>query len=375
MRIFVLVVTFITLKMFLTDANGLTLVGATSACASEEKVYSAYLANPFYVYAWFRVTNGIILENNSTEIESSATNGHEPTITVRWNNQNGIQGKVEAIGYWNDWPYSFSTNKEELYVDIGSPPIGQFTAVHVAPCSESSSAFSVAPITGATSYSWSNTLGWSTASTGATATFTATTSTTSGTVSVTAINANCSVNSTRTISVSRDATIPFVEGDEVVPPNNNETFITVRGSNFYWTPPSGWTTMGSQGNYFMQIQAPSYSSAGYVSVTYVDACGVSGETSKFVSTEPYEEDFRSGGGEEELLVFPNPTSNYLFVRGRKKEGFAAIIRTEYGELIQQTLHAPGETNIDVSKLAEGRYFVQITSGEKTKIKRLVVKRN
>lgn len=355
-----------------------TVTGPSNVCPNEVAGYLVSVNIDTFKKVWAEVTNGVFTANNSNQIVIFPPGTEEffvgpVPLTVRWNNQNGITGTLDVSGYWKFLGLVFS---DDALVDvpIGSPPVGQFTAAYVASCGEDVSGFTIAPVVGATSYEWENTLGWTTGSTGPTGSFNSMTSTISGAVKVTAINSNCNISSNRTISVSRDAYVPFISGDDVVPPNNNETFLTVKGSNFDWTQPSGWTNMGSQGNFYMQIQAPSYSSSGYVHVSYLDACGNPGEASKFVSTEPYEENFRHGR-DEEFLVFPNPTSDRLFVEHRFQTPYKVIIKTEAGEVVQSSVQSQNNATIDLEKLKEGRYFVEIVSGKKSTTKRFVVKRN
>jgi hypothetical protein len=356
-----------------------TITGKNSVCPDETTTYFATMNVNTFKRCYFRVTNGIILENNSTEItiyaDGNFTSQNPPTITVRWNNQRGVMGKVRAIGYY-DIIFIEAGDSKEKDVIIGSPEIGQFTASYIASCGEDRSAFVIDPVRGATSYQWTNTLGWSfnSGGSGTTTLFNSLTSTLSGTVSVTAINANCqSTNSTRTISVNRSPSVPFLSGPEVVQPNNNGDFLTVKGSNFNWTPPSGWQNLGAQGNYYMQIQAPPYNSAGYITVTYIDACGVGGSASKFVSTEEYLPEFTDPGNET-FRVYPNPVNSDLFIESNTIPDFEVIIRNDLGELVHTSKHSASDQTIDIRKLKEGNYFLQIIKkGDIAHTQRLIVK--
>lgn len=361
---------------FSGKAVSTSINGKPSVCPNEETTYTVSMNVGTFKRAYIRITNGIILENNSTEITIYPVDGYYfdsyPTVTIKWNNQAGLLGKVRAIGYYDLVSVEFG-DSEELDVIIGSPPIGQFTASYVASCGEDRSAFTIDPVRGATSYQWTNTLGWSfnSGGSGTTTLFNSLTPTLSGIVSVTAINANCpSTNSTRTINVNRSVTIPVIQGQDVVPPSNFADYITVKGSNFNWSPPTGWTIVGPQGYYYMQVQAPNLNlPGGYLTVTYTDACGVSGSNSKFISTEEYLPEF-TDPGDETFKVYPNPVSNDLFIESDANTDFVVLIRNNYGELIYTSKQSANDNIIDISKLKEGNYFVDIVQGIKTHTQRL-----
>lgn len=139
-------------------------------------------------------------------------------------------------------------------------------------CSGTSNTYSVAPVSGATSYTWSLPSGWSGTST--TETITTTASLNGGTISVTADN-GCGSSSAQTLLVTVNA-IPATPGSitglTAVCSGSTNTFSVspVSGATSYtWTLPNGWTGSSST----LSINATANASAGTLSVTANNTCG------------------------------------------------------------------------------------------------------
>ena len=78
---------------------------------------------------------------------------------------------------------------------------------------------------------------------------------------------------------------------------------------------------------------------------------------------------------EEIEVYPNPANSILninFIGETNAEGLNVDLRNIYGQLIMSE-NLRGSTQIDVSNLADGLYFVHVyNQGEKGVIKKIVI---
>jgi hypothetical protein len=138
----------------------------------------------------------------------------------------------------------------------------------------SSQTYSIAAVSGATSYTWTLPSGWSGSSTGTSITTTA--GTTGGTISVTANNA-CGASTARTLNVTvSTCSVPAqpgaISGNTSVAAGSAQTYSVsaVSGATSYtWTLPSGWTGSSSS----TSISTTAGTSGGTISVRANNACG------------------------------------------------------------------------------------------------------
>ena len=160
-------------------------------------------------------------------------------------------------------------------VSFGSSPATPGVITGRTPaCSGSLDTFSVATVSGATTYTWTLPGGWTGAST--TNTISATVGANAGTVSVTAGN-SCGTSSAQTLAVttlSAPATPGTITGTATFCSGNLDTFsiAPVSGATSYtWTLPNGWTGTSTT----TIIYATAGTGAGNVSVTANNGCGSS----------------------------------------------------------------------------------------------------
>jgi hypothetical protein len=74
-----------------------------------------------------------------------------------------------------------------------------------------------------------------------------------------------------------------------------------------------------------------------------------------------------------LTVFPNPTTQILTVRADNYAGQAEVaVMNVQGQLVQYHFFT-GEKNLDLSALPKGQYLVQVKMGEKSVLKKVVLK--
>lgn len=142
-------------------------------------------------------------------------------------------------------------------------------------CSGSINTYSVTPVNGASSYTWTLPSGWSGTSTSNK--ITATASTTSGNISVTESSV-CGTSGAQTISVSvastSIATPGTISGNNTICSGSSNTYSisAVSGASYYtWTLPSGWTGSSTTNS----INTTASSTSGNISVKGNSGCGTS----------------------------------------------------------------------------------------------------
>ena len=167
-----------------------------------------------------------------------------------------------------------SSSPQTFAVTLGSSPAmpGSITGRAIV-CAGSRDTFSIAAVSGATSYTWSLPSGWSGTST--TTSIIATTSSTGGIVSVTANSCGSSAPQVFTVVVNTTPATPgVISGRTTLCGSGRYTFSIspVNGATSYtWSLPSGWAGTSTTTN----IIATTNSTGGTVSVTANGTCGSS----------------------------------------------------------------------------------------------------
>lgn len=152
-------------------------------------------------------------------------------------------------------------------------------------CAGSSNTYSISPVAGATSYTWTLPVGWSGTST--TNSITTTANTNSGTVMVTANNAcGSSAASAVAITVNTSPTTPgSISGSSVICEGSSNTYTVsvVSGATSYaWTLPPGWS--GTSTSNTINTTAPA--NGGTLSVMASNACGTSAAANLTITVNP-----------------------------------------------------------------------------------------
>jgi hypothetical protein len=140
--------------------------------------------------------------------------------------------------------------------------------------SGSSQTYSVAAVSGATSYSWTLPSGWTGSSN--TSSITTTTGSAGGTISVTANN-SCGASASRTLAVTvTTCSVPAqpgtISGNTTVTSGSSQSYsiTAVSGATSYtWTLPSGWSGSSTS----TSINTTAGSTGGTISVKANNACG------------------------------------------------------------------------------------------------------
>ncbi|MFI5204807.1 MAG: T9SS type A sorting domain-containing protein, partial [Flavobacteriales bacterium] len=139
-------------------------------------------------------------------------------------------------------------------------------------CATSSQTYSISPVGGATSYTWTLPGGWTGSST--TTSINTTVGGSSGNITVTANNA-CGSSTAQTLNVTVNtapATPGSISGNIIVCATSSQTYAVtaVAGATSYtWTLPGGWT--GTSTTNFINTTVGA--SGGFITVTANNACG------------------------------------------------------------------------------------------------------
>jgi hypothetical protein len=164
----------------------------------------------------------------------------------------------------------------------GAPATPGAISGSITVCSGSNQTYSIAAVTGATSYTWTLPGGWTGSS--STNSISVTVGATSGSVSVVAGNA-CGTSAAQNLSVtvnSAPATPGVISGSITICSGSSNTYsvAAVAGATAYtWTLPVGWT--GSSTSNIINTTASANS--GNVTVSAVNACGTSAAQTKSVT--------------------------------------------------------------------------------------------
>jgi hypothetical protein len=229
--------------------------GNTSVCQGSVNYYSIAAVAGATSYTW-SLPSGWSGTSTSTSISATAgTTGGNITVTA--NNECG------------------SSASQTLTVTVNSAP-GQpgMISGNTDVCSGSAVTYSIAPVNGATSYTWSVPSGWTGTSTSAS--ISATAGTTGGNITVIANN-TCGVSASQTLAVTVNnapGQPGIITGNTDVCSGNEVTYsITpVSGATSYtWSVPSGWTGTSTSAS----ISATAGTTGGNITVTANNDCGSS----------------------------------------------------------------------------------------------------
>ena len=138
-------------------------------------------------------------------------------------------------------------------------------------CAATSQTYSVLPVSGATSYTWTLPSGFTGSS--VTNSITVTTGTNSGSISVTATN-SCGNSTARTLAITTTAAVAqpaAITGNTAVCPGTAQTYsvTAVNGAGSYtWTLPSGWSGISTTNS----INTTSGNGCGSITVIANNTC-------------------------------------------------------------------------------------------------------
>jgi len=232
-----------------------SITGNTTVCQGASQTYSIPAVSGATNYTWI-LPSGWSGTSATTSI-TATVGASSGTISVVANNACG------------------SSTPRTLAVSVTTLPAQPGTISGSATvCQTSSQTYSIAAVTGATSYTWTLPGGWS--GTSATNSITATVGVSGGTISVTANNA-CGSGPARTLAVTVSpvpAQPGTISGTATVCQGTSQTYsvTTVSGATSYtWTLPSGWSNSSTTNSITTTVGA----SSGNISVIANNSCGSS----------------------------------------------------------------------------------------------------
>jgi hypothetical protein len=244
-------------------------------------------------------------------------------------------------------------------------------------CGGGTFTYSIAAVTGATSYSWTVPAGCSiTANNGTSVTVNISTSFTSGSISVVANN-GCGASIARTLSLSRLPSTPAsVSGPvSVCPTATGLVYSTpaVAGVTTYsWTVPTGASITANAGT---SISVNWGTVAGSVSVRAGNACGTN-TTARSLSvalaacrTAMSGEELHS---EPSVQIYPNPGHGLFNLDASGiSEGTELKVSDLLGKVVFSKNLQEGENQVELDKLPAGAYFFHLKGQNLNKILKVI----
>jgi hypothetical protein len=255
----------ITVTVNSTPATPGTLTGAATICSGTTNTYTIAAVPGATSYIW-ALPSGWTGTSTTASITTTA-NATSGNITVAANNTCGTSAAQTLAITVNSIP-------AQPGIISGNTPI----------CSGISNTYSIAAVSGATSYIWTLPSGWTGTST--TNSITTTASTTSGNVSVTANN-TCGTSTARTLAITVSSIPPQpggISGTTEICAGSSNTYsiAAVSGATSYtWTLPGGWTGTSTTNS----ITAMASTTSGNVSVTANNTCGTSTARTRAITVD------------------------------------------------------------------------------------------
>jgi len=238
-----------------TPAQPGNISGNTAVCENSSQTYTISPVSGATGYTW-NLPSGWTGSSTSTSILATA----------------GISGGTISVTA-NDSCGSSPAKTLAVTVDQAVSLPGSISG-NTAVCLGSSQVYSINPVSGASSYTWTLPSGWTGSSTSTSITSTAGSS--SGVISVTANN-SCGSSTAQSLTVTADQMLSkpgYISGNQTVCKNSVQTYFIspISGASSYtWTLPSGWT--GSSTNASIAATVGSYGGVIYVSAN--NSCGSS----------------------------------------------------------------------------------------------------
>lgn len=274
---------------------------------------------------------------------------------------------------------------KSLVSNLPSSP-GTISGLSTGVCGASGVNYSIAAVTGATSYSWSVSGGTITGST--TGTLVAvnwSSSITSGSISVSSVN-SCGTSSARSLTIStvpgRPSPISGILNPACVNSNDTASVSTVTGaSSYFWQMTSGGSISGGQGTKDALITwgaTPISSQA--ITVRASNTCGnsLSRALAGISVVACFNRVAATGNTNLEMEVFPNPANDWMQCnfRSETEQRYRIQIMDLSGRLIvvEEGTADAGLNRVDLNpdQISSGAYMLQLTVGESQSVQRIVI---
>ncbi|MFY8030081.1 MAG: T9SS type A sorting domain-containing protein, partial [Bacteroidia bacterium] len=232
-----------------------TISGSTNVCSGAQATFSITSVNGATNYNWTAPAGWAITNNNNSAVMTAGSASGNVTINV--DNACGV------------------SNTLQLAVTVSSTPAqpGAISGSQSV-CSGSTNTYSIATVSGASSYNWNLPTGWTGTSTSNT--INAIAGTTSGNITVTANN-SCGNSAPQIINIS-SSSIPavpsIISGLPVVCENATEVYSVIADpsvSDYIWSIPASWLGSSSSNSINLTVG----NSGGQLAVSASNSCGTS----------------------------------------------------------------------------------------------------
>ncbi len=345
-------------------AASTSIAGLTNLCGITSTSYTATGVPGATSYTW-------ILPSGLSQLSASANN-----VTVQNTSYSSGNIIVQASNTCGVGP------AKTLVMNQAPPTPGLISGPTVT-CGITTASYSVAAVTGATSYTWAVPSGASIIAGLGTNSIVATWSTpVSGNVSVMASNA-CANSVARTLAINKVPAIPAaISGPTVLCTlGGTATFSipAVTGATSYlWVVPSSLTVLAGQGTNSLLVMVPTTLAAGTIRVYAQTSCGNSGyqSISYGACASPID---MSNDVINAISLYPNPASNN-FTLDMLMEKDQMVVKEVYdvlGNMVINEKHqlstGSNSVNTNIELLSNGIYFVKIldTDGNTLFTQRLI----
>ena len=242
-----------------------SISGSTTPCAGTIQTYSISPVTGATNYIWTLPSGWTGISSTNSIQATAGPNGG--TITITANNSCG-SGPTQSL----------AVAVNEVPVQPGAISGGNTI------CKDSTQTYSVNPVAGASSYSWTIPTGWSGSST--TNTIQVTANNNSGTISVIANN-NCGGSLPQSIAVTVNqvpAQPGTISGSNTICKDSTQTYsvaVVPNATSYTWTLPTGWAGTSTTNS----IQVTAGPSGGTITVKANNSCGSSPVQSLAVTVE------------------------------------------------------------------------------------------
>jgi hypothetical protein len=319
------------------------IYGNTIVCSGNQLTFSVSPVNGATSYNW-SIPNGW-LGNSNTNVLSATATGTSGVVYVNATNSCGSSPTASLQVTVSTYPANPGAISGSTLVCIGVNLV-----------------FSVAPIPGATSYSWTVSGGLSGSSNTNSISINAT-----GPGSLTVIAANFCGQSTAfsaiqvSIQTAPQAPSP-VSGPTLMCASTSSVFsvVPVAGATSYsWSLPGSWSGSSNTNS----ISVTSGLTPGNITVTAINACGTSSAVQCFVDLMDCVTTNVNELSESEMSVrvYPVPSTDILSIKCESSAELTVQLLNTLGQVIIEQISFVGETKLNVAPLKEGLYFIRISS--------------
>ena len=383
------------------DFNNIVTASAFNANSISETTFilSGYATETLDTTSCNDLTiNGTTYSTSGTYVQTLVSSiGCDSVLTINFTKNEksfGLDSATVCNSYiWNGNTYNTSgtytytgTNAAgcdsivTLQLTILTPPSKGIISGPAKVCrNQSGFVYTVSPVSGATSYTWTLPTGLTGSSTTNSISVSANSTFCTGVISVVANN-NCGSGTKANICVGVITSLPStpacIIGSTKICPSNTYTYTASSVSNateYIWsTSGTGLTIVSGQGSRTVTITSSGSFTSGKIMVRAKNCFGLSCSTRSISISKQRTGCVTSKGNFEEnneipytLNVYPNPSNNFINVdfRCEDVEKVTFLINDANGKnkmKFEQTYQAGKQLKlINVSKLAKGVYFIQI----------------